>query len=299
MIALRRILCPTDFSRFSDGALRYARALARWYGGTVVALHVHPAREAIEPGASDALSPEGRERLRARLREFAQTPESSEVDVQVKLAEGNVLARILDAAAAPRADLIVMGTHGLSGIDRLLLGSMTEKVLRKAACPVLTVPAALEHGSPGDVLFGTVLCPVDLSPASRGALLHASSLARESRSELVVLHVLEAFPEGEEPSMLRHFSVPEARRAIEQRAREELRAFVSDSGIQEMPETIVAGGKAYRAILTTAREHDCGLIVMGVQGRGAIDLAFFGSTTNHVVREASCPVLTIRLAPET
>ena len=97
-----------------------------------------------------------------------------------------------------RADLIVMGTHGRSGFERWVLGSVTEKVLRKAPCPVLTVPPPAGELHPdGSVLFRRIVCPVDFSGASLAALAYAVKLAEESRAEITVLHVLEWLVEDE------------------------------------------------------------------------------------------------------
>ena len=105
--------------------------------------------------------------------------------------EGQAAAEIADMAISMNADLLVIGTHGRSGFERLLLGSVTEKVLRKARCPVLTVPRRLPDAVPaGAVLYKRILCPVDFSASSLHALKYATSLAQESDGQLTVLHVV-------------------------------------------------------------------------------------------------------------
>lgn len=297
-ISLRRILCPIDFSCFSETALRYAGAVARWYGAELVALHVFAAQTGFEAFptlvAPAPLESPDRERLMEALIEFVEPLDRSFVKVRATIAEGDVVAKILESAARLDSDLIVLGTHGRSGFERLVLGSVTEKILRKSPVPVLTVPPALAGPESGAIGFEAILCPVDFSPVSRMALRHAASLAVESRSRLVVLHALETLAETADQAGLRRESAPETRRDVE-RARQMLHVVAAhEASLLLTPEEVVASGKAYRAILAAAKERGTGLIVMGVHGRSAIDLALFGSTTSHVVREAACPVLTIR-----
>jgi len=200
-----------------------------------------------------------------------------------------------------KAELLVMGTHGRSGFERFLLGSVTEKVLRKASCPVLTVPRRHPDAVPATpVLFKQILCPVDFSDCSMQALNYAMSLAQEADAHLTVLHVMahemavtdDAYSaillnDREGLADFRERREADARQRLKQAVPETVAAYCS-------VETMVSSGKPSREILRIAAERQSDLIVVGVHGRGAADLMFFGSTTNHVVREATCPVLTVR-----
>jgi nucleotide-binding universal stress UspA family protein len=135
---------------------------------------------------------------------------------------------------------------------------------------------------------------VDFSATSDRALRYAFSLAEEAKARMTLLHVLEWFPD-QEIREHRHFDVPEYRRFLEEDARRRLaEAIPEDVRTWCEPTAKVACGKAYREILGVAADEASDAIVMGVHGRGAFDLALFGSTTNHVVRQAHCPVLTVR-----
>jgi nucleotide-binding universal stress UspA family protein len=214
------------------------------------------------------------------------------LDVDVLLDRGLPSDQILDHARSLPADLIVMGTHGAGGFQHLVLGSVTEKVLRQATCPVLTVPPRARTTS--TLPFKRLLCPVDFSDSSLAALDFAFSLAQEGDAELTILHVFE-WRADDEPLTTRPFSVPESRQERERDATTRLHALVPDSVRNWCrPETRLAHGKAYREILGIATEDNADLIVMGVHGRNALDLMLFGSTTNQVVRRATCPVLTLR-----
>ena len=296
MVEIRRLLCPVDFSDVSRHALDHAAAIAGWYDATVTALHVwHPGLypppsafagpylNPVQGGDLDA-------RLHAELAEFVKAANPPLVDPELWVAEGPVADTIVARAAARKADLIVVGTHGTSGFERLVLGSVTEKVLRKAACPVLTVPPRARATS--KLPFRRLLCPVDFSESSLAALQFAFSMAQESDAQLTILHVLEEWPS---PDQLK--DEPERSKYSHQRdeTAKHLDSLVPAT-IRDwcLPLTRLGHGKAYREILGVATEDEMDLIVMGVHGRNAFDMMLFGSTTNQVVRFATCPVLTVR-----
>jgi nucleotide-binding universal stress UspA family protein len=299
MITVSRILCPVDFSDHSRRALEHAALLARWYGASIRVLHVHtfvPPPPSRLPGwARPRLTDEERAHYLKEMRDLAAPALGSGAEPGLSLVEGDPIVEILETAAAERADLIVMGTHGRGGFQRLVLGSLTEKVLRRASCPVLTVPprAAGPEGAERPA-FGRILCPVDFSEASLTALEYALALARESRARITLLHAIEGLAEAE-PLERAGSTVAEWLRFQEERARRRLEELVP-AGARDWcePEVAVAIGRAHREILRAAEAGRAELIVMGVLGRGALDLALFGSTTQQVVRQAGCPVLTVR-----
>lgn len=297
MIELNRILCPVDFSGHSRVALDYATAIARWYEAEVLVLHAYamthvPSPVGPFPAASMGL-PQTREELERDMTQFVRPSVAASVPVRTEIVAGAPTRHILERAQKWPADLIVMGTHGASGFERFVLGSVTEKVLRKAPCPVLVVPREADAPSGVPVVFRRILCATDFSPSSQRALSYAISLAGEAGGSLTLVHAVEAF--AEEPLSRPSFDVPEYRTALEAAARERLAQLVpEDVRAWCECETIVRTGKAYREILDVARERQIDLIVLGVRGRNPMDLALFGSTTNHVVRAADCPVLTVR-----
>ena len=301
MIQIRRILCPTDFSDFSRRALRYAVALARWYEAEITLLHVVPlvpsvATATFPPGVSPlTLEPVSHDRILEELRRFAEPAAAVGLRFDTVVRDGSAVGEVLDLARTLPADLLVMGTHGRGGFERLVLGSVAEKVLRKACCPVLTVPQPAE-GIPAGTppLFRRILCAVDFSPSSMKALDYALSVAEEAKASLTVLHVVEWSPDDEVREH-RHFDVSGYRRYLEEEARGMLRkAIREEARLWCETDEVVAVGRAHLVVVRVARVAPADLIVMGVQGRGAVDLVLFGSTTHHVIRESQCPVLTIR-----
>jgi nucleotide-binding universal stress UspA family protein len=142
MLPIRTILCPTDFSAPSEHAFRVACALARDYGATVLALHVleRPLMTySGVMGAPPAEPPSAEQRRAAREHLDRVAAKDPRVSVEHLLEEGDPATAILQIAEERRCDLVVMGSHGRTGLARLLMGSVAEKVLRNAPCPVLTV----------------------------------------------------------------------------------------------------------------------------------------------------------------
>ena len=293
MISITHILCPVDSSEFSSRALRFGAELASWYQAELVALSVRPSFMPSTPVETWAVpDAETIQRRDQSLQAFVSNAVGG-ATARIVTAEGSVVEQIVGVAGEVKADLIVMGTHGQRGFERLLLGSVTERVLRKAPCPVLTVPRQTTAAAAHTVAFKTIVCAVDFSDASRRAIDYALSLAQESRGRLLLVHALEGFAE-ESTRMNAHYDYPEARRALAKDAEAELEALIPDSvRVWCDPEVVIGHGKAYVEVLRVASEQQADLIVLGVSGRGAIDLALFGSTAQHVTRSARCPVLTV------
>ena len=275
MLRFRKIVCPVDFSPISRRALEHAAAVARWHDSELLALHVVPLMPAVfgYPGPVEYVPAPGEAVLRELAAEAATVAPVRKADLVVR--EGSPAVEILRFAAEVEADLVVLGTHGRTGFERLVLGSVTEKVLRKAHCPVLTVPPHAE-GLPERPVFERILCGVDFSDTGHRALDHALSLAQEANGRITLLHVVDGAPEKN----VRDIERLEA--LVPEDARDWCEADVR-----------IACGKPYRAILRTAGEERSDLVVLGVRGAGPADLRF-GSTAQHVVRQAECPVLTVR-----
>ncbi len=298
MTAIRNILCPVDFSMFSAPSLEHAIVLAKWFGSEITGMFVVPVGvPVVVDGIGPAVPPppaEDRDQLTQALDKLLEPAARVGVRVHAEVMDGEPVKRILQRAEAIPADMIVMGTHGHGGFERLVLGSVTEKVLRKATCPVLTVPNPGSGTlSPRELLFGTIVCPVDFSEASLSALTFAIALAKESHGHLLVVHVLEQIPD--DPRALMHFNMPNYRSFLELDVAERLKKAIPEADRERAGiEDVILTGKAHGEIQRLAKERGAGLIVMGVTGRSALDMALFGSTTNQLVRTATCPVLTIR-----
>src|SRR5262245_9131051 len=297
VIEFKRILCPVDFSDSSSRALDHAAALTRWYDSTLTVLHVVPTFEPV-PVRGDLgyplqlVTPLTREEVVAAIRRHLDVAGFPR-DVVPTARDGAPSITIIDEALTTKADLIVMGTHGRSGFQRLLLGSVTERVLREAPCPVLTVPPRAPADDTHVVMFGQILCPIDFSPSSLQALGFALGLARQSKGSVTLLHVIEWLAE-EEALVSERFNVLDMRRHLREDAERRLQALVAGEPPTCEIQTVVAFGRAHREIVRAVDAKPPELIVMGAQGRGGVGLALFGSTTQQVLRGAPSPVLTVR-----
>lgn len=194
MVEFSRILCPIDFSETSASALSYATAFARWYDAQLIVLHVETAFEkpaAPAAGGGTENCPGSYEDTIARLHTAIEQAGATSLKASVLAQEGRATELIVNCAAALKVDLLVLGTHGLGGFRRLLLGSVTEKVVRTATCPVLTVPPATPATTALAIAFKKILCPIDYSPSALKALDTALALGRQSDGRVTVLHALE------------------------------------------------------------------------------------------------------------
>ena len=294
------IVCPVDLSGTSARALAHAATLARWYGADLTVMHVHQMLLSplmtvgpyAGPAMPAAFSDAERAQLDAALAHFVAAHALPDVRVRTALVEHvNVAAAILSHVDQVRADFVVIGTEGRSGLDRLLLGSVAERVLRKANCPVLTVPPHALPAPPFQVSIREVLCPIDFSASGAVALQWAASWGAKAGARVTALHVVELGPEASDPPFaeyeaLRDRLIRDARRTMESTIPDTIREL-------DRFDDQIAVGRPATEILRVAEARSADLIVMGVRGRGAVDLAVFGSTTHQVVRRAACPVLAV------
>jgi nucleotide-binding universal stress UspA family protein len=295
MIQISQILCPVDFSQTSQHALDHAAAIARWYKARLTLLYVFVNLPVMDVPPLVLEAPD-RERLMVAMRGMAAAvPREVPVDFRIQEAP-YIHEEIVDQLGATDADFLVLGTHGRSGFQRLFLGSVTEKVIRKATCPTLVVPPRAPHVTAGaPVEFRRILCPVDFSESSLDALAYAINMAEEADARLTLLHVVEFAPVLREAPMMPTPDLSRVREAAAAEARRHLHALIPESARTYCTvETAVVEGRAYRDIVRHATEGQSDLIVIGVHGRGTLELLVFGSTTHYVIRASACPVLIVR-----
>ena len=291
---IKNILCTVDHSPSSLQALGYAIAVARWHGARLNLLEVveTPAPRTVDRTPKHhSLPKETRRAVEQDLNRVLVSRGTSDLKVGVFVRMGNVVQEILAQAKASRSDLLVIGSHGRGGVQRLVLGSVAERVLRLATCPVLTVRRGVNRARRRGSPFETILCATDFSAAANKAVAYAKRLAKEADARLILMSAVES-PFGE---AVMSAPLAQLRKSIESHAREALAGLLPRPGSAKLPaEPIVAIGKPSAAIVKLARARSVDLIVMGVSGRGALDVALLGSTTHHVIREAAWPVLTVR-----
>jgi len=300
MLEIKLILCPVDFSEFSIRAYHYALSLAEHYRAKLVAQHIvelwrYPyADYAASAGDYQEFCRALREGGKEQLQEFVKNHTHNEIHPELAVHQGAAPDCILSFAQARKTDLIVMGTHGRRGFDRLMLGSTTDRVMRRATCPVLAICKPPHESVAADMAateerhhvhhLRRILFCTDFSENSERALNYAISATAEYGAELTLLHVLEEVP-----------SPAKTEEAIA-RATEQLDKLIPQEERKTLKiKTAVRIGKPYRQIIQLVLEAHIDMVAMGVRGRGALDLAVFGSTTYRVMQLGPCPVLAVHV----
>jgi nucleotide-binding universal stress UspA family protein len=293
MIDINRILCPIDFSEYSDHALRYAMKMASWYGAQLQVLHVMPL---LPPPAVSGLGAAARHLAAKNLNAAVERWREPDVDVATELLESDdTPARIVARADAFDADLIVTGSHGRTGMKRAFLGSVVEPLLHRSHQPVLIIPAGLDQRQlEQPVTFARIICAIDFSAASLAGCAYAFSIAEEANAKLTLLNVVEVPPELVNPPQPPDFNIERVHAEADAERLARLRTLVPEHAREYCTvETAVLEGGASRQLLRLADEQHAELIVLGVHGRNKLDLAVFGSNAKDVVTRAHCPVLIV------
>jgi nucleotide-binding universal stress UspA family protein len=290
MIEINRILCPIDFSEYSDHALEYAVRMGARLRASVHVLHVVP------PPTTSALSETSRRLALKNLSEAVDRRRQPNVTIEQELIESAApAARIIQRAEALGAELIVTGSHGRTGVSRVLLGSVVESLLHQSRIPVLVIPshlAAERMAHPAE--FTRIICGVDFAAASMAALDYAWAIADRSDARLTLLNVIEMPPELQHPPAGPDYDVDRVRAEAEATQLTKLRAVVPpDVRHHRIVRTAVMEGGASCQLLLAADSGDADLIVLGVHGRNRLDLAIFGSNSKDIVTRARCPVLVV------
>ena len=294
MTTIRRVLCATDLSPASEPAWHEAQLVAGLLRAELALLHVVPSVAVpiegyFPPELYQELMEGGEREARARLDQLVATRRDASQKVTLRVEQGAPAARILAAAAADPADLLVMGTHGRTGLDRLVMGSVADRVIRSAACPVLTVRARPGTASwPG---LTRICYATDFSPAARAAWSYAVALAEAAGAQVELVHVtLQPVPD-------RHLSL-EALGRMARLLREEGEAraaeFLADCPLaRERVYVAIVPGDPGEQILHWAQARSADLIVMGTHGWSGLLRWMLGSVAHHVIQLAPCPVLTV------
>jgi nucleotide-binding universal stress UspA family protein len=275
------ILVPVDFEAGSMAALQKAIELAQHTDTTVIALHAF----ALPPYVYKGIGANLLERIRLQSREAAVRPlQELAVPglVSTVLREGQPVPQILEAIQEHRPSMVIMGSHGHRGTDRVMLGSVAETVVRKAQVPVMVV-----HAEQPQSATGVVLCAIDLEEDARPALELAQRYARSVEGTVEVLHVY-ALPGYAYPRFDRQLAV-QLEAEIRRTAGRQLASLEKELGPFR---THLMAGKPGKAIVDLAAKLRPAAIVMATQGRGGIGRAFLGSVTEWVMRRSPFPVLT-------
>jgi len=294
---LKRILCATDLSTASSPAWEFAQRLAAATKADLLLVHVVPPiplpleEGGFDPGTYERLVEEGRTQALSACDQLAGSAKTRGLKVTVHVDEGAAGPRILDTAERESADLVVLGTHGRTGLNRLLAGSVAEPVVQLSGRPVITVRPLPTAASLPDRPVGRILYATDFSPASRRAWPWAQALAERTGAEVDVVHVLlEVVPDRHlDPTFL-----AQAAERIRRDAQESVESFLESCGLpRDRVRVHFAHGVEADAIAHWAASAGADLIVMGTHGRTGLVRLALGSVARRVLHTAPCPVLTV------
>ncbi|MGO9084761.1 MAG: universal stress protein [Candidatus Sulfotelmatobacter sp.] len=300
-VAPRNVLFATDFSPTSEAALPYATAICRRFGSTLHAAHVlSDANLLVMTGGVDYVSmgtiydsahQDASERLEHMALRFEGIPHHNYVR------HGLIWNNLAEIIAESDVDLIVVGTHGRTGLGKLLLGSVAEDILRHAPCPVLSVgpkisgraklPAFLTPGrdlAPPELDLRQIVFATNFTHNAELVAQAAVSLAESFRARLTLVHVFEDYTHlGSQPDL------------VEKGVRHLQELLPKNAALQYTPETVLEFGSAGERILRIASQREADLLVLGARTAAHAGSTHLPWTTAHqVIAQAHCPVLTIR-----
>lgn len=292
-VKLDSILAAVDFSDASSRVLPYAVLMAERFSAKLYVCHALDFAYAGIYDASLLVLP-------ARARELAHEVEAklknllagTRVKWEPLIVEGDPANAIAQAADDKNVDLVIAATHGRSGLGRVLLGSVSERLLRTVRRPLLTVRQDTNAPKEG-LRLKKILVGCDFSPDSAHALEHALNLAQEFQSEIHLVHAIE-------PTLYKHIDATtgalaaDLELAVEKTIRQRLDALVPPE-VRTWCEvkTACVSGYSFEEIVRYVTDHAIDLVVLGRRGHALLDRMLVGSTTDRVLRKAPCPVLAV------
>jgi nucleotide-binding universal stress UspA family protein len=277
-----RILAAVDFSKPADGAFDYALALSQEHGAELVVVQAVP--------LDHAYSEDGRARLDLAA-ELQQKADAADVALSVRVQQGDPAEIILLHARTLRPDAIVIGTHQRTGLDRLRMGSVAERVAAKATVPVLLVPQ--RHGADAVRPFRHVAVAVDFSDASKRAIDHALTLARDPDDRITLLHVVPGFSSGVPPYLYRYGAAEYQSHLVGDARRRLQRAVPVKRESRATIHARVLVGDTAAEITRVVDQIDADVLIVGVPQRNVVQRALVGTTAARLLKTAAVPMLAV------
>ncbi len=293
----KNILCATDFSDFSNRTVNYGTALANEFDSKLFVCHVIDLSSVaiygefqLDPvGLQDRIMNDAHEQLQELIG-------GQQIDWEPLISVGHAADEISRIVEEQDMDLVISATRGRSGLKRLILGSVTERLMRTLSCPLLVVQGpdkAFAASDDQEVNMKSILIGCDFSPDSEVAFEHGLSLAQEFQSELHLAHVVET-------SIYQQLHKTES--PVEEELQQEIQTRLIKK-LQDMvpeearnwckPQTSLLDGHPYEELVKYAEKNNIDMIVLGTRGHGLVKSLLIGSTTDRVVRNAPCPVLSV------
>jgi nucleotide-binding universal stress UspA family protein len=280
------VVFATDFSTASENAGHYAQQLARYYSARLIVAHAfHSSQAAMEAEALSHNLSRQREELFSRLTAIAHGLNGGSVEPKPILLEGNTESLIAGLADKNAPSMIVLGTQGRGRVERELIASASERILRSTPWPCLVVGPHVPRASPHAVPFQRILYATDFTPEAANAAIYAISLASEAGAHIDVLNVVP-------PKTIEH---PDRLAELEKNFYHELDRLVPGQAREFCkPRSFVETGNAHRRIHEHIQQHNIDLLVIGVRNSAHLEFEIRASDAFRLVVESPCPVLTIR-----
>ena len=296
-IHFHRILCATDLSDFSNSAVIQAIGMAREFGSTLYICHVIDLPMVTMHGAAYVYQEDQIEEMKTgAMDQIRALVSGSDLKWEALVETGPVSSTVCRLALEKQADLAIVSTHGRTGLKRLFLGSVTERLLRTIGCPLLVVTPPEKSGLMKKQFkgfgFKQILVGCDFSADSGRAVEFGFSLAQEFEAVIHLVHVVE--PIVYRDTVLPEHVRTEALSEVTTGSRQLLEDIVPrDAHNWCKVEIACEAGKPFKALIKYAEAHQVDLIVLGVRGHSLVETLLLGSTTDRVIRGVACPVLSV------
>jgi nucleotide-binding universal stress UspA family protein len=299
---LKNIMCLTDLSIFSNQTIDYGIALAKEFESRLYLCHVVdiPSMALYAEAHLDPMEQQNQIISHAEVT-LGDLTRGEDIDWQPLITVGPTVSEISRLVEEKNVDLVISASHGRSGLKRLVLGSVTEELMRTISCPMLILRSPEQSNNqpePVEFRLKKIMVGCDFSSDSTLALRYALSFAQEFEAELHLVHVIE-------PTAYQNLSktVKDAEKSYQMELKELLGKKLDNLVPEDarnwcFPKTSLIDGRADEKIVDYADQNKIDLIVLGVRGHGLVETLFIGSTTDRVARQSPCPVLSVRPVSE-
>ncbi len=322
----KQIMCAIDFSEFTNITLSYGIALAKEFGAQLSLCHV-VAKQATPSNFTqyhidyqDHATYEKKQVTHAQKR-LENLVENYDLPFDIIVAVGHTADEIGRIALENNIDMVIAATHGRSGIKRFLIGSVTDKLIKTLSCPLLVLHAQESHFvSQVDhhIQLKKILVGCDFSPDSTLAFEYALGLAQEFQAELHLAHVTKATesynfmtsdrmmlqtgdamrweqPDLQKPNKIEEVAQQEKKNIFLSRLERRLLNMIPEECHNWCtPATIILEGAPYQELINYSKHKNIDLIVLGIHGHSLLEKFLIGSTTDRLIRRATCSVLAVR-----
>jgi nucleotide-binding universal stress UspA family protein len=310
MSDIHEILVAADFSEGSKAALAQAGFFAQRLGAQLHVVHVCDAPQFVPPdertteGAATSFATALEKHATRELHRFVTDAKASGIPIEHAFMESGVASSTIVAVAKrQKYDLIIVGTHGRTGVAHTLLGSVAERVVRSAPCPVVTVREQTPKGTPN---IRRILAPVDYSEVSRLALNYATEFARSFRAELDVVHVWDRPSYVSEDVIVHAPDVTQRSLAdlIRENAERQMNDFLASLSVPKHEETRqfpphrLLSGEPASTLIAELEKGEYDLVVLGSHCRTGLKHFLLGSIAEKLIRYSPVPVVTVPPTPE-